>query len=97
MIGDGKRTTSSDAQAGSLAIVEIVSPSDQLHRQQEKMELWLSYGVRLGWLIDPFTSTAHIYRPDRPPEVLKRPDTLSGEAVLRGFTADLTLIWRDEN
>ena len=78
-------------------VVEIVSPSDQLHRQQEKMELWLSYGVRLGWLIDPFTSTAHIYRPDRPPEVLKRPDTLSGEAVLRGFTADLTLIWRDEN
>ena len=34
--------------------------------------------------------------PGQPPEVLKRPDTLSGEAVLRGFTADLTLIWRDE-
>lgn len=76
-------------------VVEIVSPSDQLRRQQEKMELWVARGVRLGWLIDPFTSTAHIYRPGRSPEVLERPDTLSGEGVLRGFTADLTLIWRD--
>ena len=74
-------------------IVEVRSRSDSLKRQQEKMELWLRYGMQLGWLVDPFEETVWIYRTDQEPERLERPDTLSGENVLEGLTVDMTEVW----
>jgi Uma2 family endonuclease len=70
-------------------VVEIRSPSDQLEDLREKMSLYLDQGVRLGWLLDPGTGLAEIYRPGRPVETLDRPATLSGEEVLPGFVLDL--------
>ncbi len=77
-------------------IVEIRSPSDRLPPLQEKMEMWITRGARLAWLIDPDHTTAHIYRPGRPPEVLIKPQSLSGEQVAPGLTVDLTRIWPPE-
>ena len=74
-------------------LVEVRSLSDSLKHQQEKMELWLRFGMKLGWLIDPFEETAWIYRTDQEPERLERPDTLSGENVLEGLTVDMAEIW----
>jgi len=34
-----------------------------------------------------------IYRPQREKEVLRSPQTLSGEEVLPGFVLDLQMIW----
>jgi Uma2 family endonuclease len=56
---------------------------------------YLSQGVRLGWLIDPKSGTALVYRPGRPVEILERPATLSGEDVLPGFVLDLKAILFD--
>ena len=75
-------------------VVEIRSPSDKLPEQQSKLQFWIDHGARLGWLIDPFEHAAHIYRPDREPEQLARPTTLSGEDVLPGLTVSLTRVWR---
>ena len=74
-------------------IVEIRSPSDRLRPLQEKMEMWVTRGARLAWLIDPDHTTAHIYRPGQPPEVLTKPQSLSGEDIAPGLTVDLTRIW----
>ncbi len=74
-------------------IVEIRSPSDRLRVLQEKMEMWITRGARLAWLIDPDRTTVHIYRPGQPPEVLTKPQSLSGEDVAPGLTVDLTRIW----
>ena len=54
-------------------IVEIRSPSDSLTQLQQKLDLWITRGARLAWLIDPDRTTAHIYRPGQPPEVLASP------------------------
>ena len=77
-------------------IVEIRSPSDRLRVLQEKMEMWITRGARLAWLIDPDHTTAHIYRPGQPPEVLSKLQSLSGEDIAPGLTVDLTRIWPPE-
>jgi Uma2 family endonuclease len=50
-------------------------------------------GARLGWLINRQSREVEIYRQDQAPEILRDPSFLSGEAVLPGFTLDLTPIW----
>lgn len=75
-------------------VLEVLSATDRLSRQQAKMERWLSYGVRLGWLLDIFDGRVWVYREGgSDPEMLARPDTLSGEDVLPGLIVDLSRVW----
>jgi Uma2 family endonuclease len=74
-------------------VLELRSESDRLGPLQKKMREYAANGVRLGWLIDPKTKRAEIYRQGRDVEALDNPASLSGEDVLLGFTLDLTEIW----
>ena len=75
-------------------VLEVRSYSQDIRDQQDKMEQWMANGVRLGWLIDPFDAQVWIYREGQDePELLERPDTLSGEDVMPGLTVDLTQVW----
>ena len=75
-------------------VVEIRSRSDSVERQQEKMEQWMAYGARLGWLIDAYNEKVWIYREGQDePEELDKPAELSGEDVLPGLTVDMARIW----
>ena len=74
-------------------VVELRSQSDRLSVLQAKMEEYMANGARLGWLLDPLEQRAHIYRPGVQPEILDKPDSLSAEPELPGFTLDLTQIW----
>ena len=78
-------------------VVEVVSHSDQRSRQEAKMRMWMAHGVRLAWLIDPFAGLADIYRENGSHEQLQRPETLSGEDVLKGLVVDLSKIWRADS
>jgi Uma2 family endonuclease len=74
-------------------IVEVMSPSDDLGYMQNKMELWMKNGVRLGWLIDPEEKVAYIYRSDGSvTEVNSFMHTLTGENVLPGFSFSLSML-----
>lgn len=70
-------------------VVELRSPRDTLAGLRRKMQEYREQGVRLGWLIDPRTAQVEIHRPGQPPEVLDRPQSLSGEDVLPGLEIDL--------
>ena len=75
-------------------VVEIISARQSVGPQQKKMTEWLSYGVLLGWLLDPKRGKAWIYRAGQTaPEELDRPATLSGERVLEGFNLDCSAVW----
>lgn len=75
-------------------VVEIRSRSDSVARQQDKMEQWMAYGARLGWLIDAYNDKVWIYREGQDePEELNRPAELSGENVLPGLIVDMARIW----
>lgn len=64
--------------------------SDDLAHLKRKMDKYIANGVRLGWLIDPFSQQTLIYRPDQEPETKAFDDELSGEAVLPGFVLRLS-------
>ncbi len=74
-------------------VIEVRSPSDSQSAQRQRMEHWLTFGVELGWLVDPLDQTVWIYRPNQDPERLERPATLSGESTLEGLTVDMTEVW----
>jgi Uma2 family endonuclease len=75
-------------------VVELLSPSDNLHTTPLKMQEYLRSGLRLGWLINPQDQQVEIYRPGQPVGILQTPATLSGESVLPGLTISLTWLWQ---
>lgn len=74
-------------------VIELCSPSDRLIDVQIKMQEYLNNGTRLGWLIDPESKSAQIYRQNQRVEVQNAPNSLSGEDILPGFELDLQEIW----
>jgi len=82
-------------------VIELRSETDSLPPLQRKMEEYLANGLRLGWLLDPQTPLAEIYRPDREVETLnfstqQISPSLSGESVLPEFILNLTSIFNFE-
>jgi Uma2 family endonuclease len=74
-------------------VIELRSETDRLHSLQAKMEEYLANGAQLGFLIDPFEGTVHIYRPRRQPEILNHPSILSAEPEMSGLVFDLGDVW----
>ncbi len=67
-------------------VVEIRSRTDDLRPLQDKMQIWMAAGARLGWLIDTRNRQVYVYRVGpTEPEVLDNPEALDGEDVLPGF------------
>ena len=74
-------------------VIELVSETDRLKGSAEKMEEYIENGCLLGWLIDPKTETARVYRPDGSISVVHGFDTvLSGDPVLPGFALNLSAL-----
>ncbi len=74
-------------------VIEIMSPSDTLKKVQDKMHEYINNGCRLGWLINRKKQEVEIYRPGQKVEVLKLPQTLSGENILPDFILNMQRIW----
>jgi Uma2 family endonuclease len=74
-------------------IVEVRSQSDPIKTVQDKMDLWMVNGAKLGWLIDPYTAVVYIYRPGQHPETLHKPDVLEGEGPIVGFRLEMERFW----
>ena len=73
--------------------IELRSPTDRLADLQEKMREYIENGTQLGWLFDPKSKRAYIYRPNKPEELLENPSSMDGEHVLPGFVFDPREIW----
>lgn len=67
-------------------VIELRSRTDSLESLREKMDEYMSSGVRLGWLFNPQEQQVEIYRLEKAKEVKKIPTELTGEDVLPGFT-----------
>lgn len=73
-------------------LVELMSETDSQKDTEAKMTEYIANGCRLGWLINPKTQTANVYRANGSIDVIADFDaSLSGEAVLPGFTLTLSL------
>ncbi|NEQ20261.1 MAG: Uma2 family endonuclease [Microcoleus sp. SIO2G3] len=74
-------------------VVELRSPSDSLSVLQDKMQQYISNGVRLGWLIDRKQRRVYIYRPGVPVQQLDNPETVNADPELPNFVLKLGQIW----
>ena len=76
-------------------VVEVVSPNDRPGEVAEKTAMWLSFGVRLVWLVRPDRRTIEVHRAGGQVETLGEGDALDGLDVLPGFSCDLTAVFDD--
>lgn len=73
--------------------VEIVSPTDMHYDVTEKAFAYLKSGTRLVWVIEPVAKTVMVYRSERDFTLLTCADTLTGEAVVEGFTCPVAQLF----
>ena len=67
-------------------IVEVQSPSNSRQELIDKINLFIAYGTKLAWLMDPDARVVIKFRPDREPETLRDPEFVDGDAdLLPGF------------
>ena len=74
-------------------VIKVISPNDTQREVSDKASMWLSYGVRFVWVIQPETGSVDIYRPDNEPTTSGEDDTLDGLDVLPGFTCSVQEIF----
>ncbi|MDE0038817.1 MAG: Uma2 family endonuclease [Gammaproteobacteria bacterium] len=74
-------------------VIELRSLSDSLADTQAKMRQYVSNGLRLGWLIDPFARDVYVYRPSADVDILHEPVSVQGNPVLAGFRLVMAGIW----
>jgi Uma2 family endonuclease len=72
-------------------VVEVKSPSNSNAEIAAKAAMWLCYGSRQAWVLDPQDTTVTIHRPNVEPAVLTEGDVIDGGDLLPGFTSP---VWR---
>jgi Uma2 family endonuclease len=82
--------------------VEVLSPSNTDVEMTRKIELYLCYGTRLVWIVDPELKTIQVYRAlenssSAQVDFLKTEDTLTGGDVLPGFEIAIKILFSLED
>jgi Uma2 family endonuclease len=68
-----------------ILAVEILSPNDTVEQIGEKVEQYLTADVPLVWIVDPRFYTITVHRPQKPPELFNKLQTISADPHLPGF------------
>ncbi len=71
-------------------VVEVVSPNDSYGSVHDKACMWLRYGVRLVWVVNPQFRSVEVHSEGPSLLRLTENDTLDGSDVLPGFTCTVS-------
>jgi len=74
-------------------VTEVVSSTDRRTQVADKVQTWLSAGVRLVWVVYPATRTIAVHRPSHPVMTLKIGDQLEGYDVVTSFSVPVARIF----
>lgn len=74
-------------------VVETLSPFDTASEVQEKIDLWLSTGVRMALTLDPTSRVVTVYRSSAEARRLTEVDSLTLDDVVPGFTCRVSEIF----
>jgi Uma2 family endonuclease len=74
-------------------VVEVLSPKNTRGEIARKLKEYFFAGVRLAWVIDPATRSAHVYASPDAKTVVAEKGTLDGGEVLPGFTLPLAKLF----
>lgn len=75
--------------------VEVLSPSDSLGAVRAKGHEYFDSGCQLCWIVDQFSRTVLVIRPDGSETLLHEDETLDGEDVVPGFSLPITSLFED--
>ena len=75
-------------------VIELKSPSDRLPDLEAKMQMWITNGAEVAWLIDPERKAVAIYSPGDSPEVLHKPSSVQGIGPVAGFELVMERVWK---
>jgi Uma2 family endonuclease len=70
--------------------VEVVSSNDRAADIIQKVDLYLSVGTKLVWVIYPDSRKVMVHYPDFSARSFNEDDTLNGEDVVKGLTIHVT-------
>ncbi len=92
-----KRTTQDFARLVPDLAFEVVSKSDSLEKQRQKVKFYLSLGMVAGVVVDPRTRVVELFRPGgENPIVLRDGDVLTVPELLPGWEMEISSIWAPE-
>ena len=76
--------------------IEVTSPSNSRSDRllSDKAQMWLDFGAREVWVLNPEDTTVSRYRPGQPPVVLGEDDVLDGGELLPGFSLPVWQLFR---
>jgi Uma2 family endonuclease len=75
-------------------VAEVVSPNDNAEELEEKIEEWVTAGVKVVWVITPATRTVRVHRADGGYAFLRATDTLTAPDILPGFSVPVADLFR---
>ena len=65
--------------------IEVLSPGQSEPATVAKLRFAVSHGVKLGWLVNPYTRTVKVFRPGKPVKVRRGSVVLSTGQLVGGF------------
>lgn len=68
-----------------ILAVEVLSPNDKHKEVVEAIEEYLDCGVKVVWIVDPYTETVVAHRSGHEPKQYTRSEELPGDPELPGF------------
>ena len=76
--------------------IEVASPSNSRSDRllSDKAQMWLDFGAREVWVLNPEDTTVTRYRTGLSPVVLDEDDTLDGGELLPGFSVSVWQLFR---
>ena len=76
--------------------IEVASPSNSRGDRllSDKAQMWLDFGAREVWVLNPENTSVTRYRPGQTPVVLGEDDILNGEELLPGFSVPVWQLFR---
>ena len=74
-------------------VVEVVSPRDSAREVMDKALMWLNFGVRMVYVVNPASHSVDVYRPNERTQTITEADALDGLDILPGFTCPVSDIF----
>jgi Uma2 family endonuclease len=65
--------------------VEVLSPNDRDDEVEEKVQVWLTAGSLLVWIVEPANRTVVVHRQGAEPVTLREDDEIDAGDVIPGF------------
>ena len=70
--------------------IEVISPTDNVYELDHKLDDYRLAEIPVVWVVNPVSRVIRVHRPGKPIDELRDGQTITGDAVLPGFSIAIT-------